>query len=245
MIHRRFFVSPEGITEDKIHISDKNDIHHILRVLRLKEKDKIIVLDGLGNEYQVIITSIALDGIKGKVVEKVTHLQKKELILVQALPKMSKMDLIVSKCTELGVTKIIPINTQRSVIHLKDETNKLSRWKRIAKSSSAQCQRVEIPIINPITNLVTSLELIKEVNLGLILDEKAKRLLREVFLTTQLNLEKVAIIVGPEGGFTQQEVQKAEDEGIISVSLGMNVLRCETAPIVASSIILYELGMLG
>lgn len=246
MIHRRFFVSPKDIVEEKIHIIDKDDIHHILRVLRLKEKDKIIVLDGLGNEYQVIITSIALDGIRGKIVEKITHpLKKRELILIQALPKMSKMDLIVSKCTELGVTKIIPVNTQRSIIHLKEADNKLNRWNRIAKSSSAQCQRVEIPIINPITNLVTALELIKEVNLGLILDEKAKKLLREVFLTTQLNLEKVAIIVGPEGGFTQQEIQIVEDKGIIPVSLGVNVLRCETAPIVASSIILYELGMLG
>jgi len=246
MIHRRFFVSPESIFEDNVNILDKNDIHHILRVLRLKEKDKIILLDGLGNEYKVIITSIAPNGIKGKIVEKITHPPKKmELILVQALPKMSKMDLVVSKCTELGIRRIIPVSTQRSVINLKDESNKLTRWKRIAKSSSSQSQRFEIPIINPITNLTTSLELIKEVDLGLILEEKAKRLLREVFLNTQLKLKKVAIIVGPEGGFTAQEVQKAEYKGIIPVSLGSNILRCETAPIVACSIILYELGILG
>jgi len=246
MRHRRFFVRTENISEDKVNILDKDDIHHLLTVLRLKEKDKIILLDGLGNEYKTIITSIAPSGITGKIVEKITYpLPTRELILVQALPKLSKMDFVVSKCTELGITRIIPVNTQRSVINLKDESNKLARWKRIAKSSSSQCQRLEIPIINPITNLITSLELIKEVDLGLILNEKAKRLLREVFLNTQLKVKKVAIIVGPEGGFTPQEVQKAEDSGIIPVSLGSNILRCETAPIVAWSIILYELGMLG
>jgi 16S rRNA (uracil1498-N3)-methyltransferase len=143
----------------------------------------------------------------------------------------------------LGIKRIIPVKTQRSVINLKDESTKLARWKRIAKSSSAQSQQVEIPIINPITNLKTALELVKGVDLGLILYEKSKRLLREVLRDAKL--KKIAIFIGPEGGFTHQEVTEVESKGIIAVSLGSNILRCESAPIVACSIILYELGMIG
>lgn len=245
MIHRRFFVNPETISENKVTISDKDDIHHIRKVLRLKEKDKIIVLDGLRNEYKVIITSIAHNVITGEIIEKITHLPPQiELTLVQALPKMTKMDWIISKSTELGVKRIIPIKTQMSVINLKDECAKLTRWKRIAKSSSAQSQQVEIPTINPITNLTNSLKLVKGVDLGLILYEKSKRLLREVFFDIG-ELKQVAIFIGSEGGFTPQEITAVETEGIIPVSLGSNILRCESAPIVACSIILYELGMIG
>lgn len=248
MIHRRFFVKPENISDDNVNIVNKDDIHHILRVLRLKEKDNIIVLDGLGNEYNVVISLITADAIEGKIVEKIIHSQQKiELTLVQALPKTTKMELIISKCTELGITRIVPVKTQRSIVSLKEESNKLERWKRIAKSSASQCQRVELPIINPITILDTSLSLIKEVDLGLILyEEETKRLLREVFYNIQINkLKKVAIWVGPEGGWTHQEIQKAESMGIISVSLGQTLLKCETAAIIGCSIILYELGVLG
>lgn len=244
-MHRRFFVNPENITKDNVNILEKDNIHHILRVLRLKESDTIIILDGSENEYEVIITSITEEVIKGRIVKKITHPPKKiELTLIQALPKTTKMDLVISKCTELGVTKIIPVKTQRSVINLKDESTKFARWKRIAKSSSSQCQRVEIPIINPITNLSASLELIKEIDLGLILYEKAKRRLKEVFFNKN-QLKKIAIFIGPEGGWTPQEITEVEAKGIIPISIGQNILRCETAPIVAGSIILYELGMIG
>lgn len=244
-MHRRVFVNPKNIVEDKVNIVDKNDIHHLLNVLRLKEKDKIIVLDGLGNEYNVVITSAGQEIIKGEIVEKITHVEKKiELTLIQALPKAAKMDLVISKCTELGVTRIIPVKTQRSVVNVKNESAKLERWKRIAKSSSTQSQRVKIPIINPITNLTTSLELIRGVDLGLILHENAKKLLREIF-PIKNEVKKVAVFIGPEGGFTHQEIIEAENEGIIPVFLGSNILRCETASIVACSIILYELKMIG
>ncbi|MEW6097068.1 MAG: RsmE family RNA methyltransferase [bacterium] len=245
MTHRRFFINPETIVKDKVSIREKDTIHHILKVLRLKEKDTISVLDGLGNEYNVVITSTAQDRIMGEIVEKITHPATKiELTLVQALPKITKMDFVISKCTELGIRRIIPVKTQRSVVNLKDESTKFARWKRIAKSSSAQSQRAEIPIIHPITNLTTSLELIKEIDLGLILYEKAKGLLRDVF-NRNIKFKKIAIFVGPEGGFTHQEITEVEAKGIIAVSLGHNILRCETAPIVACSIILYELGMIG
>ncbi|MFH1563547.1 MAG: RsmE family RNA methyltransferase [Nitrospirota bacterium] len=243
MIHRRFFIKPENIGKENVDIIDKDDIQHI-SVLRLKEKDNIIVLDGCGNEYSVVITSMAQDVIKGKIVEIIIHPPTQiELTLVQALPKLNKMDLVISKCTELGVTRIIPVETQRS-INLKDKSKRLSRWKRIAKSSSSQSMKVEIPIINPITDILTSLELIGEIDLGLIFYENATRLLRTV-LNRSSELKKVAIFIGPEGGFAHQEVMQIEAKGFIPVSLGPNLLRCETAPIVAVSILLYELGVIG
>lgn len=243
MIHRRFFIKQEHIAKENVELRDKDDIQHI-GVLRLKEKDNIVVLDGCGYEYSVVITSIAQDVIKGKIVETIIHPPAQiELTLVQALPKLNKMDLVISKCTELGVTRIIPVKTRRS-INLKDESNRLSRWKRIAKSSSSQSMRVEIPIINPITDILTSLELIGEIDLGLIFYENATRLLRTV-LSSYRRLKKVAIFIGPEGGFAHQEVMQIEAKGFIPVSLGPNLLRCETAPIVAVSILLYELGVIG
>ncbi|MEW6607954.1 MAG: 16S rRNA (uracil(1498)-N(3))-methyltransferase [bacterium] len=247
MMHRRFFVNPESIVKNNVDIVDKDDIHHLKNVLRLKEKDKIIALDGLGNEYHATIISIAADKVKTNIVEKIIHPpQKVELTLLQALPRIARMDLIISKSTELGVTRIIPVKTQRSLINLKNESTKLTRWQKIAKSSSSQCQRCIIPIIYPVTNLKTSLELIKEVDLGLILYENAKTPLREVFLNRDVTLlKKIAVFVGPEGGFTEEEITAVQIRGIIPVSLGTNILRCESASIVTESIILYELGMIG
>ncbi|MDI6735067.1 MAG: RsmE family RNA methyltransferase [bacterium] len=258
-IHRRFFIKPENITQENVELRDKDDIQHIHRVLKLKEKDNIVVLDGSGYEYSVVITSIAQNIIKGKIVETIIHppterqASQIELTLVQALPKLNKMDLIISKCTELGVTRIIPAKTRRSIVNLTDESKKLSRWQRIAKASSSQSMRLEIPIINPITDISTSLELIGEVDLGLIFYENATTLLRTVLsryvaeweIPKKDCLRKLAIFIGPEGGFAHQEVIQIEAKGFIPVSLGPNLLRCETAPIVALSILLYELGVIG
>ncbi len=258
-IHRRFFIKPENITKENVDIIDKDDIQHIQRVLRLKESDNIVVLNGSGYEYSVVITSIAPDIIKGKIVETIIHplterqASQIELTLVQSLLKFNKMDLIISKCTELGVTRIIPIKTRRSIVNLTDKSKKLSRWERIAKSSSSQSRRLEIPIINPVTDILTSLELIGEVDLGLIFYENATTLLRTVLnrylaereIPNKDCLHKLAVFIGPEGGFSHQEVIQIEAKGFIPVSLGPNLLRCETAPIVALSILLYELGVLG
>lgn len=241
MMHRRFFIKPKYITKENVELTDKDDIHHI-RVLRLKEGDNIVVLDGYGKEYSVIITSISCDVIKGKIVETITSPPSQiKLTLVQGLPKSNKMDLIISKCTELGVTRIIPVKTQRSV-SLKNE--RLLRWERIAKSSSSQCQRLEIPTINPIVDIEASLELTKGIDLGLIFYENATKPLREV-LKGPFKFKEIAIFIGPEGGFTHQEVIQIGAKGFIPVSLGRYLFRCETAPIVAVSILLYELGGIG
>lgn len=209
----------------------REDSNYLFNVMRCKVGQKISLTDGKGKNYL------------GQIVDKNTILVLDEehycvedsfdLVLCQALLKADKMDLVVQKATELGVKKIIPFVTERCVVK---RTNKIQRWRRIAKEATEQSLRSILPQIENIKSFKDLIETIEEN--GILFWEKASEGLIEVI--TKLNINKpVYLIVGPEGGFSEKEVQQAKMKGLHITSLGKRILRAETASVVAVGILSF------
>lgn len=237
MEHRRFLVDKQEISGTQIVIKDKKSLHRLKNVLRLKKGAEIIVLDNSCKEYKVILTSILKNEAQCEIINQITHpLPELEITLFQALLKLpDKMDLVIQKATELGVHKIVPIKTARSVADVQDRH---LRWCNIASSAFLQSRQVKIPIIEQAKDFKEILE--NKFDLGLLFWEEMKeRNLKRVISSAKT--KRVAVIIGPEGGFDSNEVELAKEKGIIPVSLGSQILRSETASIVAIALVKYEL----
>lgn len=239
----RFFSQIQNISDNKIIISDRNQVHHIRDVLRLKKKDAVVIFDNKANEYITDIERFSPQSIILKIKEKYQIPAKNTKITIAcAIPKKSKMDDIVDKLTQLGVDRIIPMLTKRVIIKLDKERGalRLKRWQRIAMNASLQSQRNMVPIIEPIREIAKVLSEAQDFDLKLmptLIGER--RLLKEVFAKPKP--KNILVLIGPEGDFTEEEVNLAKESGFIPVSLGDLVLRVETAAIaVASFIRLYE-----
>ena len=236
----RFFCPIANITKDKIVIDNKEQIHHLKDVLRLKVKDNLMIFDGRGNEYNCIIEKIANEvtlGIKRKSLPS----YKKEgikITLACAIPKKSKMDDIIDKLTQLGVARIIPLETERVVVKLNKNKKemRLLRWQKIALNAAQQSQRNTSPVIDPIKNIREVLIKSENYDLKLIPTLTGKRkILKEIF--TQIKPKNILVLIGPEGDFSPQEVALAVKAGCIPVTLGDLVLRVDTAAIAVVSFI--------
>lgn len=220
-----------------------SDIGYIKNVLRLKKEDKIIVLDGSNKEYLTKIQSISRDKINCKILNEniVEDKINIDITLAQAIPKHKKMDLIVEKATELGVARIIPVVTERTIANI--SSNKIERLKRIAKESAEQCGRYKIPLINHISDLDTVLKEIKNYDLAIMPWELEREVsIKDILKNNIAGKNKIIVIIGPEGGFSLTEINKARDNNIMVVSLGKLILRVETACLSTLSIINYEFG---
>lgn len=237
----RFYVPHNFILKDIIHIRGR-EAHHARDVMRLKAGDEIMVFDGTGKEYIGVVDEIG----RNDIIAKINKTIKKEvdifrLALVQAIPKTNKMDIIVEKATELGVERIIPIITTRTVAKIDTEKAglKIVRWKKIAIEASKQCGRVTVPEINGIESFEDSLSHIKDYELAIIPclhenTEKARDILKGKAIKSAI------LYIGPEGDFTETEIKAARSMGAKPVSFGKEVLRSETAAITALSILSYE-----
>ncbi len=213
----------------------ENDLYHIRKVMRMTEKDKIeIVFD-----EKVYICKVTLDDNYFEVLSMETSkITFPEIILVVPLLKEQKMDLIFQKSTELGVSKIIPINTERSIIRIDEEkyNRKRERWQTICKEASEQSKRVNVPVVDKLSN-ICELKQIDGVKLVCSTIEKNKNL--KNFLQTHNKCDKIVLAVGPEGGFSILEERKFEEAGFTKVSLGNRILRVETVPMFLLSILNY------
>ena len=243
---RNFYVPPNQILDDIILISGEEK-HHIVNVLRLKPNEHVRIFDGYGNEYLARLQHFNSDNVVAGILE---HRQipppKPYVTLLQGLPKFDKFEQIVQKTTELGVSEIVPVLCQHSVPKLKRDVSfkRVSRWQRIANEASKQCGRIYLPKVKEITKFN---ECCTELNfdVSLILWEEEQQLGLKSILTQNAHAERVSLFVGPEGGFSPEEVNIAIAAGAIPVTLGANILRTETAAIVGVALILYELGGLG
>jgi 16S rRNA (uracil1498-N3)-methyltransferase len=166
--------------------------------------------------------------------------------LFQGIPKSDKMDLIVQKCVELGVSKIVPVITERTVVKIdnqKDAIKKTDRWQKIILEAAKQCNRGIVPKIELPVSFEVALKTAAEAELALIPYEKeADNGLRRYL---KQGTKRISVIIGPEGGFTENEIKKAEGLGIMPITLGPRILRTETAGITMLSILMYELGDVG
>lgn len=244
---RRFFIEASDIQGDTI-IFNKEQSHHMGKVLRFSLGEQISACVGDGTLYLAELDSFGKDSVTAKITETLTGLLETEIpvTLYQGMPKADKLELIIQKCTELGITAVVPVETSRSIIHLDSgkAEKKLERWQKIAQEASQQSKRVTVPEIGPYLNWKHFLKQLeeKEDQLTIVLweDEQTVRL-KEVLRNKKENIAAINIIVGPEGGLSEQEVAQLREYGVVSASLGKRILRTETAGLAAVSMILYEL----
>ena len=236
-------------TGDLIELTDE-DYRYIKNVLRLRPGEAIALFGYRGHEYQALIHEIA----GGKVLVKIAGVQTLpesniQITLAQALPKGDKMDFIVQKATELGVNGIIPFHSSRSIPKLLESKalERVKRWRKIALEAARQSGRGDIPEIEEITTYPELLKRTDRKGLNLIFWEAESGCGIKQILRNEQNAEpnNFFIAVGPEGGFSGEEVQAAITAGMTSVSLGKQVLKVETASLAILAIIQYERGLMG
>lgn len=238
----RFFV--ERISGNKAVISDKEQLHHIRDVLRLKENDVISLSDGRGKDYTGTITSISRNQIELKVKpEKAREENILKLTIACAMPKNTRFDDVVDFLTQLGVERIIPMRTGRVVVKLDNEkaVERHQRWVKIAQNAAQQSQRSHIPVIEGLTDFEDVISQSGGYDLKLIPHLSGeRRLIREII--KKRKPRNILVLIGPEGDFTPAEVQLALDNGFQAVSLGDTVLRVATAAIAVASYIKFAIG---
>ncbi|WP_128896517.1 16S rRNA (uracil(1498)-N(3))-methyltransferase [Longirhabdus pacifica] len=253
---QRYFVPAEQFAANTVTIKD-DDAHHIVKVMRQKIDDEIIVSNGNGHTVLAKISHI-----EGKEVTATIQYELEdkteanvEVWVAQSLPKGDKCETIVQKCTELGADKIIPFQSVRTIVQYdqKKMHKRLERWRKIAKEAAEQAHRDVIPEVTEIYSWKQILSIASEADLAMICYEKEdavgiKDALQRISLSAAVGeseKKKILIIIGPEGGFTEEEASQAEMEGCTSIHLGKRILRTETAGMVALSCIYYETGEMG
>ena len=261
----RFFVAPDNVKEKSIIIDSKEDIKHLAKVLRLKEGDEIEVSDGCEWEYTAVISDIREDAVIADITDKQAFAREPDtdVTLFQGIPKQTKMDSIVQKTVELGVKRIVPVFMDRTVVADKGNSDKkVRRWQKIAAESVKQCKRGIIPQIAEPAGFDEAVSMMSESDLIVFPYENEKnRTIKDLLKTVgrpecqasendaKPGLAKncaprsVAVIIGPEGGFSEAEAEKITAAGGVSVSLGKTILRTETAGPAAIAMIMYELEL--
>jgi len=237
----RFFVGKINPKDGFIIVSDHTQLHHLRNVLRIKPREQVAVFDGSGNEYITAVTEIAPGAAKLEIKEKRPACEPGIKITVAcAIPKKVKMDDIVDKLTQLGVQRLIPLQTERVIVRLDKQkrAQRLLRWQNIALSAAKQSQRSRLPEIDPITEFKDAVLAGKGFDLKLIPTlEGQRKNLKEIFSDFSGKIENVMLLIGPEGDFTADEVALAKESGFLPVSFGYQVLRVDTAAIAAVSFI--------
>ncbi|MBR4015633.1 MAG: 16S rRNA (uracil(1498)-N(3))-methyltransferase [Anaerotignum sp.] len=238
----KFFINREDISRGQVLISGEDE-KHIKTVLRAREGEEITLCDGMGMDYQCRILSLE----RGVLAEIISEMPcetepKTKITLYQGLPKADKMEWIIQKCVELGVDRIVAVSTERAIVKLdKKEGKKLERWQKIAEAAAKQSGRGKIPeICQRVLKFSEAVTEAAELDGALIPYEKEQeRGLRQ--FVTGFSGESVGIFIGPEGGFSEEEIALAEESGVLPVTLGKRILRTETAGMVTTALLLYEL----
>lgn len=217
------------------------DYRHIVNVLRLRPGSDVILFEEGGVEYVGKITEINRREVKVliKGSRKPETESRLNITLLQGIPKGDKMDWIVEKSTELGVGTIIPVITERSQIR---RSHKVQRWQRIANESTKQCGRVKAPFILEPMAFISAIKMTDNSGLNIIFYEKSESRLRDEIKKIPQHIDNITLLIGPEGGFSEEEVGLARDVGFIPLGLGPRILRTESAAIVALSILQFLFG---
>ena len=240
----RFFVRPERVCDGKVRIEGP-DARQICQVLRLGRGDEVAALDGTGRAMIVRISDASATRVVGDVLEvcRLGTEPRVRVTLAQALPKGDKLEFVIQKGTELGVARFEVVTTARAVPRPPDEriARRIARWRAIAKEAAEQSCRAVIPEVAGITPLEQFVPRIAGFDLALCLWEGEDGTTIRDLLTRNRSAENILILVGPEGGFEEDEVRTVEASGAVTVSLGRRILRSETAAIAAAAIVLYEL----
>lgn len=241
----RFFAEPGQIGEKEIVITGA-DVNHIRNVLRMRTGEEVLIADGRGAEYRCKLTDLSENEVRAQILWKLDGNAElaSAVTLFQGLPKSDKMDLIVQKCVELGVARIVPVSTKRAVVKLdaKKEQTRLKRWNTISESAAKQSGRGVIPEVSGVMTFGKALEEAKKLDVLLIPYERAENMAetRRVMGSIQPG-QSVGIFIGPEGGFEESEVEEAVAAGAQAITLGKRILRTETAGLAVMAMLGYLL----
>jgi 16S rRNA (uracil1498-N3)-methyltransferase len=246
---RRFFIDPENIVGPTALLTG-TEARHISSVLRLSTGTKITLFDGSGSYYEALITKTSAGRIETKIVSIIPYIASAEdihpaLHLGMGLLKGKKMDLIIQKITELGVESLRPFRSRFCAAH--DHAHgRLSRWQKIALEACKQSNRPKLPELHSISEFKNLLSETAQNDHDLKLifwEEQGQKTIHEIFASGD-EKKSVLILIGPEGGFSTDEVKEAVARGFQPVTLGSRILRAETAAIAAAAILQHELGNL-
>ena len=241
----RCYVNPQVWNQSESRLSDE-EAHHLLRVLRVKPGQRIEIFNGEGGVGEADVIFAGQGRVTVRILKRSD--QKRfavQFALIQALPREQKMDLIIQKATELGASEIVPVLTERAVVRLREDrgAGKRDRWGKIAMNAAKQCGVAWLPKIAPLQTLRDFLAARHAFGALFVcaLDENARPIGEAIQSIRARPVSSVGVLVGPEGDFSAAEMEGIRAVGAISVSLGGNVLRSETAAIYALSILRYEL----
>lgn len=252
---QRYFVSRESFSEDSVIIGG-DDARHIAKVMRGRPGDKLIVSDGASREALAEIAGIGDGVVTVSILEHLPMTQepKVQITVAQSLPKGDKMETVIQKCTEIGATSFVPFLSGRTIVQYDErkEGKRLERWRKIAKEAAEQAHRNIVPEIAAPLSWKELLKSTGGYDVVFFCYEKEEGLqLRSAAAPWAKRLKEgsgetsALVIVGPEGGFSEDECREAEQAGAVPVGLGRRILRCETAGMVAAACILYETGEMG
>lgn len=240
-----FFTDPSQVRDDKIFI-EGTDVNHMKNVLRMRPKEQVQISDQSGWNYLCELEAFEEKQARFRILEtqRSQNELKSRLYLFQGLPKSDKMELIIQKAVELGVYEVIPVATHRAVVKLdeKKAAKKIARWNAIAEGAAKQSGRDVIPTVKNVMTLGEALAYAADLDLLLMPyeDEEGMEKTRRVINGIRQG-QSVGIFIGPEGGFEEAEVQKAQEKGAVPITLGRRILRTETAGLAVLSILMYHL----
>ena len=234
---QRFFVEPHQIDEEahQIHITG-TDVNHIANVLRMKQGEEVWISDGGQKEYRCAIEAFSADEVLLHIIyaQEPDYELPSRIYLFQGLPKSDKMEVIIQKAVELGAAGVIPVATRNAVVKLdaKKAESKVRRWQAIAESAAKQSKRSYIPQVGAVMSLKEAFSYIEEQKFDLCMIpyelEKGMDGTKQV-LSRLASGQQIAVFIGPEGGFDEEEIRLALEKNVIPVSLGKRILRTETA----------------
>ena len=241
----RFFVEPSQIGEKEIVITGP-DVNHIRNVLRMRAGEELLAADGQGSEYRCILRELQDSEIRAEICRKLSGSAElpSRITLFQGLPKSDKMDLIIQKCVELGVFRIVPVTTKRTVVKLdaKKEESRRKRWTAVSESAAKQSGRGIIPEIAGVQSFREAVEEAGELDVCLIPYEKAENMARTREILSGIPAgASIGVFIGPEGGFEEEEVREAMEAGARPITLGRRILRTETAGMAVLAMLGYLL----
>lgn len=249
----RFFVEPENIGEKNIIIDNREDLHHMMKVLRLSAGDEIEVSDSVEWEYTAELLYLDSDSAEARIIDKQRFTTEPEVqvTLFQGIPKQGKMETIVQKCVELGVHAVIPVFMDRTVVVDKGNFGKkVQRWQKVSDEAVKQCKRGLIPQVFDPMKMPEVLTTFGVFDLVLFPYENEdgttiKDVLRKVRESNEWleGRKRIAVIIGPEGGFSDKEAADIVAAGGRSVSLGKTTLRTETAGMATLAMVMYEMEL--
>jgi 16S rRNA (uracil1498-N3)-methyltransferase len=243
-----YFYCDLHVNSDTARISEPEQVHHLRDVLRLKPGERITVLDNAGNEYLCAITSLDKNGADLAILErKNAAAGRARLAVACAVPKLSGMDEIIDKLTQLDVDVIIPLKTERVIVRLPGAdragglNDRLERWRKIGRSAAEQSHRKRLPVITGVLNMSEVMEQSRQYRLRLIPTlAGSRKTLREA--AAGPHPVDTIVLIGPEGDFTPDEVEQAVSAGFTAIDLGETVLRVDTAAIAAASYLRLAAG---